>query len=83
MVPPAPKRMMWRVTEAPWRMLQRSGVLTVLDLDEVNVGLCFAEVFRSVLSGLGGCIGGWRCCWGAPCLPQFPPSTPIKPTPLQ
>ena len=23
-VPPTPKRMMWRVTEAPWRMLQRS-----------------------------------------------------------
>jgi len=24
MVPPTPKRMMWRVTEAPWKMLQRS-----------------------------------------------------------
>ena len=53
MVPPTPKRMMWRVTDAPWRMLQRSlccsakvcgvqlvlryGVFTILDLDEVEV----------------------------------------------
>ena len=27
MVPPTPKRMVWRVTEAPWRMLQRCFVL--------------------------------------------------------
>jgi hypothetical protein len=48
MVPPTPKRMMWRVTDASWRMhvaeifalflcgvqlALRSGVLTVLDLD--------------------------------------------------
>ena len=81
MVPPTPKRMMWRITEAPWRMLQpkvfvlflcgvqlvlRSGVLTILDLDEVDVTPSFAEVFRSVLSRAGGSTGGWRCCWGAP-----------------
>ena len=40
----------------------RSGVLTVLDLDEVDVKPRFAEVFRSVLSGVGGSTGGWRCC---------------------
>ena len=52
MVPPTPKRMMWRVTEAPWRTVKvsvlflcgvqlvlRSSVLTVLDLDEVDVTL--------------------------------------------
>jgi len=78
MVPPTPKRMMWRVTEAPWRMLQRScfvlflcgvqlvlrsGVLTIFYLNEVDVTLSFAEVFSSVLSGDGGCTtSGWRCC---------------------
>jgi hypothetical protein len=64
MVPPIPKKMVWRVTEAPWRMEQRplllflrgaqlvlwSSVLTVLDLDEVNVTLENAEIFGSVLS---------------------------------
>ena len=40
----------------------RSGVLTILDLDEVDVTPRFAEVLRSVLSGVGGCTGGWRCC---------------------
>ena len=42
-----------------------SGVLTVLlDLDKVDVTPTprFAEVFRSVLSGVGGSTGGWRCC---------------------
>ena len=39
-----------------------SGVLTVLDLDEMDVALSFVEVFRSVLSGVGGCTSGWRCC---------------------
>jgi len=24
-----------------------------------------------VLSGIGGSAGGWRCCWGAPSLPQL------------
>ena len=74
---PTPERMMWRVTEAPWRMLQRSlfvlflcgvqlvlrsGVFTILDLDKVGVMPRFAEVLRSMLSGVGGPIGGWRCC---------------------
>ena len=49
-----------------------SGVLTVLDLNEVDVASSFVEVFRSVLSGVGGCTGGWRCCWGAPSLLQLP-----------
>ena len=64
MVPPTPKRMMWRVTEAPWnvakvfvlflhgvQLVLRSGVLTVLDLDEVDVS-------RGLLRSLG------RCCLG-------------------
>ena len=45
------------------QLVLRSGVLTVLDLDKVNVTLRFAEVFRLVLSGVGGgSTGGWRCC---------------------
>ena len=41
---------------------RRSGVFTILDLDEVDVAPSFVEVFRSVLSGVGGCTSGWRCC---------------------
>ena len=44
------------------QLVLRSGVLTILDLNEVDVALSFAEVFRSVLSGVGGCTSGWRCC---------------------
>jgi hypothetical protein len=44
------------------QLVFRSGVLTILDLDEVDVTPSFAEVFRSVLSGVGGSTGGWRCC---------------------
>ena len=40
----------------------RSGVFTILDLDEVNITPSFAEVFRPMLSGVGGSTGGWRCC---------------------
>jgi hypothetical protein len=42
------------------QLVLRSGVLTVLDLDEVDVTPRFAEVFGSVLSGGGGFTGGWR-----------------------
>ena len=59
----------------------RSGVLTVLNLDEVDVAPCFVEVFRSVLSGVGGCTGDWRCCWGAPSPFQLPPATSKNPPP--
>ena len=59
----------------------RSGVLTVLHLDEVNVAPRFAEVFRSVLSAVGGSTGGWRCCRVAPSLPQLPPATSKNPPP--
>jgi len=45
------------------QLVLRSGVLTILDLDEVDVTPSFVEVFRSVLFGVGGCtISGWRCC---------------------
>ena len=44
------------------QLVLRSGVLTVLDLDEVDVAPSSVEVFRSVLSGVGGCTSGWRCC---------------------
>ena len=44
------------------QLVLRPGVLTVLDLDEVDVAPRFADVFRSVLSGVGGCTSGWRCC---------------------
>ena len=43
-------------------LVLRSGVLTVLALDKVDVTPMFAEVFRSMLSGVGGSTGGWRCC---------------------
>ena len=44
------------------QLVLRSGFLTVLDLDKVDVTPRFAEVFRLVLSGVGGFTGGWRCC---------------------
>jgi len=44
------------------QLVLRSGVLTVLDLDKVDVTPRFAGVFRSVLSGVCGSTGGWRCC---------------------
>ena len=75
MVPPTRKRMMWTnggslknvaknfvLFLCSVQLVLRSGVLTVLDLDKVDVTPRFAEVFRSVLSGVGGSTGGWRCC---------------------
>ena len=44
------------------QLVMRSGVLTVLDLNKVDVTPRFAEVFWSVLYGVGGSTGGWRCC---------------------
>ena len=67
MVPPTPKRLLVFVLFlCRVQLVLRSGVLTVLDLDKVNVTLRFAEVFRSLLSGICGSTGGWWCCWGAP-----------------
>ena len=63
------------------QLILRSGVLTILNLDEVDVTPSFVEVLGSVLSGVGGCTSGWRCCWGAPSLPQLPPATPKNPPP--
>ena len=48
------------------QLVLRSSVFTVLDLDELDVAPSFVEVFRSMLSGVGGSAGGWRCCWDAP-----------------
>ena len=44
------------------QLVLRFGIITVLDLDAVDVTPRFAEVFRSALSGAGGSTGGWRCC---------------------
>jgi len=45
------------------QLVLQSSVLTVLDLDEVNVMLENTEIFGSVLSGEGEFAGGgWRCC---------------------
>ena len=44
------------------QLILRSGVLTVLDLNKVDVTLGFAEISRSVLSGVGGSAGGWLYC---------------------
>ena len=41
----------------------------------------FCMVIRSVLSGVGGSTGGWRCCWDAPGLPHLPPATLKNPPP--
>jgi len=41
------------------QLVLRSGVFTILDFDKVDVTPRFAEVFRSMLSGVGGSIGGW------------------------
>jgi hypothetical protein len=42
------------------QLVLRSGVLAVLDLDNLDVTPRFAEVFRSVLSEVGHSTGGWR-----------------------
>ena len=55
------------------------GVFTILDLYEVDATPRFAEVFRSVLSGVGDSTGGWRCCWGAPS--QLLPAATNNPPP--
>jgi len=44
------------------QLVLRSGVLTILNFDEVDVAPSSVEVFGSVLSGVGGCTSGWRCC---------------------
>ena len=44
------------------QLVLRSGVFTILELYKVDVTPMFAEVFRLVLSGVGGFTGGWRCC---------------------
>ena len=44
------------------QLVLRSGVFTVLNLDEVDVTLSSTEVFRPMLSGVGGSTGNWRCC---------------------
>ena len=63
------------------QLVLRSVVLMILDLDKVDVTPSFAEVFRSMLSGVGGSTGGWRCCWDVPSLPQLPPDTSKNPPP--
>jgi len=40
-----------------------------------------SNIFRLVLSGVGGSTGGMRCCWGAPSLPQLPPAILKNPPP--
>ena len=61
------------------QLVLRSNILTVLDLDKVDVTPKFAEVFRLVLSRVGGSTGGWQCCWDAPS--QLPPATTKSPPP--
>ena len=58
-------------------------VLTVIDVNEVNVTLKNAEIFGLMLSREGGSVGGgWWCCRSAPGLPQLPPATPKNPSPF-
>jgi len=44
------------------QLVLSSSILAVLDLNEVDVTLKYAEIFRSVLSGEGGSASGWQCC---------------------
>ena len=69
MVPPTPKKMVWRVESnggslenvarvvvlvlCGVQLVLRSGVLTVPDLNEVDATLRYAE-------GVGSSAGGWR-----------------------
>jgi len=65
------------------QLVLRSGVLAILDLNEVDVTPRFAEVFRSVLSGVGGSTGGWRCCClGCSQSPSIAPCHFEEPSPL-
>jgi len=62
------------------QLVLRSGVLTVLDLDEVDVTPRFAEVFRSMLSGWGWWLYWYlavplRCSHS----PSMPPATSKNP----
>jgi len=67
------------------QLVLRSGVLTVLNLNEVDVTPRIAEVFGSMLSGVGASSAGcWRCCWGAASQsPSVSPCHSEEPTPLQ
>ena len=65
------------------QLVLRSGVLTILDLDKVDVTPRFAEVFRSMLSG----VAWWLYWWLAVLLgcsrsPSIAPCHIEEPTPL-
>ena len=65
------------------QLVLRFGVLTILDLDKVDVTPRFAEVFRSVLSG----VSWWLYWWLAVLLgcsqsPSISPCHSEEPTPL-
>ena len=74
MVPPTPKRMegnggslkdgaeAFVLFLCGAQLVLRSGVLTVLDLEGMDVTLENAEIFGPVLPGKGGSANGWRCC---------------------
>ena len=62
------------------QLVLRSGVLTILGLNEMNFMPSFTEVFRSVLCGVGGSASGWRYCWGVKTSPpQLSPATSKNP----
>ena len=64
------------------QLVLRSGALTILDLNEVDVTPRFAEVFGSVLSGVDGSAGGWRAVGVLPAsLKCMPPATSKNPPP--
>ena len=65
------------------QLVLRSGVLTIFDLDEVDVTPRFAEVFGSVLSGVGGSTGGCLAVLlGCSQSPSIGPCHVEGPTPL-
>ena len=44
------------------QLILRSSILTVIDLNEVNVTMKNAGTSSLVLSGEGDSANGWRCC---------------------
>ena len=95
MVPPTPKRMVWRVTEVPYRTEQRplccSGAALswfcgwVLHSTWPRWGECHIEEYWDLKVDAvwgKGSANGWWCCWSVPGLPQLPPATPKNPPPF-
>ena len=82
MVPPTPKRIMWRVTEAPWRMLQRSLCCSALGSPS---SLPSSPLFSWPLGGSAAAVAlhkQWRSSSRTWPRPHFSPCGSSQPSPL-